>query len=167
MHDFENPNLMVDCEGNAILTSNRKETYDTLRMKSATKAKIIEEIGKFPDICYEHPLPASPALDLLRTHYQTLALGLKAYELDDEVAKSEFLFTDRVLLKPDVELSRALLVLCQEVFDRSIVLQVFHSGIVLWLTCEVSTCKYYVRNAGIIGTPDTNQKGRFLGKKKL
>lgn len=170
---FDDPYLMVGNSGEESRHKpKRSSSYAGQIMKEASMADFISEIASFPDATVEGSLEPSEALDVLRTHYKTLALGLEYYEIEHEPdrkaeLKRQFLFTSRVRLKPDVDLSRAMLAFVEQVWDRSERLQDnFPNAVSLWFHCESSLCQYRLRTAGITGVPDLDDRGKVIGKKR-
>lgn len=170
---FDDPYLMVGNSGEESRHKpKRSSSYAGQIIKEASIADFISRIASFPDAAVEGSLEPSEALDVLRTHYKTLALGLEYYEIEQSSQRkaelqSQFFFTFRVELKPDVDLSRALLAFVKQVWDRSEWLQdVFPNAVYLWFCCEWSTCLYALRNTGITGVPDLDDRGKVMGKKR-
>lgn len=169
---FDDPYLMVGNSGEESRHKpKRSSSYAWQIIKDSSMADFISEIASYPDSVVTGKLPASPALDLLRTHYAVLALGLEYYEIEHEPdrkaeLKRQFLFTPRVGLKPDVDLSRAMLAFTEQVWDRSESLQAwFPDSASVWFACEYTVCLYRLREAGLIGIPDLDSQGRVLSKK--
>jgi len=169
---FDDPYLMVGNSGEESRHKpKRSSSYDWQIIKGCSMADFISEIASLPDRVVGGKFPASPALDGWRTHYAILALGLEYYEIEHEPDRKEelkrqFLFTSKVGLKPDVDLSRAMLAFTEQVWDRSEWHQDnFPNAVSLWFACEATTCLYRLREAGVTGIPDLDSQGRVLGKK--
>ena len=170
---FDDPYLMVGNSGEESRHKpKRSSSYAGQITKEASMADFISRIASFPDAAVEGSLEPSIVLDCLRIYYKTLALGLEYYEIEQSSQRkaelqSQFFFTFRVELKPDVDLSRALLAFVKQVWDRSERLQdVFPNAVHLWFYCELSACLYALRNTGITGVPDLDDRGKVMGKKR-
>ncbi len=102
---------------------------------------------------------------VLKDFYQFLSLWLEYYVLGRHEILSELIgFPHRMEVKPFADLSLATLKFAEQVYCEVSWAQQLPSAEFVWMACERANCWQRLRASNLLGTANTDPKGRLKGK---